>query len=273
MGKFDLRTRNGQIFNIIQQGFDADAISFINRVVAYGGSLSTTEQNAINQLILDLKKNNLWSLMKIIYPFVGATASSCAQNLMSSVGNAIFTSGWTYSSNGINGNGTSAFLNTNVNQSISLLISNNHISIYSRTNSNPLTLTVDCGITNNTTYSFNQIATRYNGNAIYENGSQVISVATANSLGLYLGTSTSTTSAKLYKNGTSISSSTTTQARAAFNNNIYIGATCTSSTGVALYFTSRQYAFASIGDGLNDEQAANLYTVVQNFQTLLGRQV
>jgi hypothetical protein len=273
MSRFDFRIRRGEIFNIIQQGFDVDTIAFINRVIAAGGSLSATEQNAVNQLVLDLKKYNLWYSMKAVYPFVGASAAACSRNLIAPLSNGTFTAGWTYSSNGVNGNGTSAFFNTNLNQSASLSASNNHISIYSRTDLNGIGVYVDCGITNNTSYSFNQISIRTSGNSIYENGSQVISLANANSLGLYIGTSTSTTSAKLYKNGSSIGSSTTTQARTLFNNNIYIGSTCFSTTNAGLYFTTRQYAFASIGDGLNDAQASDLYTAVQNFQTSLGRQV
>ncbi len=38
-------------------------------------------------------------------------------------------------------------------------------------------------------------------------------------------------------------------------------------------YANREYAFASIGDGLNDTEAANFYTAVQTFQTTLGRNV
>jgi len=38
-------------------------------------------------------------------------------------------------------------------------------------------------------------------------------------------------------------------------------------------YGTRQLAFASIGDGLDDTQASNFYTAVQAFQTTLSRQV
>jgi hypothetical protein len=276
MGRFDFKTRTGQISGILQSPFDADAQSFFARVIAAGGGLTSTEQVAINDLVLNIKGFGIWDSMKAIYPMVGASAAACAQNLKSSSFTGSFSSGWTFASSGINGNGTSAFFNTNLNQSTNLLASNNHISIYSRTNINggafPSGI-IDAGITNNTSFSFTQLALRNSGNAAYENGSQVISVSNANSLGLYCGTSTSATSAKLYKNGSSISSSTTSQARALFNNNIYIGATNVSTTNLPLYFSSRQYAFASIGDGLTDTQASDFYTAVQAFQTSLSRQI
>ena len=275
MSRFDLRIRKGEIYNLMNPtNFDVDAFSFFNRVTAAGGSLSLNEQNAINKLVVDLKYYDLWNNLKAIYPFVGATASSCSQNLISSSFTGSFTAGWTFSSNGVQGNGSSTFFNTNFNQSSNLSASNNHISIYSRTDFNaPTTLNVDCGITNNISYSFNQFAIRNSGNITYENGSQVMTTANSNSLGLYIGTSTSTTSAKLYKNGAVLSSNSTTQAKTLFNNNIYIGATCLNTNNSGLYFTNRQYSFASIGNGLTDTQASYLYTIVQAFQTSLSRQV
>ena len=59
-------------------GFDADAQAFFDRVTAAGGTLSTTEKNATNQLVLDMKSAGIWSSMKAIYPMVGASV-----NLMS----------------------------------------------------------------------------------------------------------------------------------------------------------------------------------------------
>jgi FMN-dependent NADH-azoreductase len=65
-------------------GFDADAQAFFDRVTTAGGTLSTTEKNATNQLVLDMKSAGIWSSMKAIYPMVGASAAACAQNLKSS---------------------------------------------------------------------------------------------------------------------------------------------------------------------------------------------
>ena len=38
-------------------------------------------ERATNQLVKDLKSNNLWDKMKSIYPFVGGTVSSHRFNL------------------------------------------------------------------------------------------------------------------------------------------------------------------------------------------------
>lgn len=258
-------------------GVDADWLAFYNRVIAAGGSLTTTEQNATKTLVADLKANGLWTPMKAIYPMVGASAAACAQNLKSSSFTGTFTSGWTFESSGVTPNGTSAYMNTNLNQSSNLGASNNHISVYSRTDANgtttPLNIQVDCGITDNSTYSFSQILSRLNNAFNYENGSQTTSISNTNSLGMYVGSSTSNTSGKAYKNGSLLATSTTTQAKTLYNKNIYIAATNNTITSLPIHYSSRQYAFASIGDGLTDTQASNFYTAVQTFQTTLNRQV
>jgi hypothetical protein len=64
---------------------DPDAAAFFQRVTDAGGSLSTTEQDAIFTLVADLKADGIWSKMKAIYPMVGASAAACAQNLKSAV--------------------------------------------------------------------------------------------------------------------------------------------------------------------------------------------
>jgi hypothetical protein len=177
---------------------------------------------------------------------------------------------WTFTPTGAKPNGTNAYMDTNFNQSSNLTPSNNHISLYSRTDIN--SVVVDCGITNNVTHSFTQLLLRSGGTATFENGSQKITPTTATSLGLYTG-SALTAGINLYKNGTSISSTAVAQTRTMFNNNIYLAATNDSTSNNALYFSSRQFAFASIGDGLNDAEAAALYTIVQQFQTSMARQV
>ena len=59
MGRFDIRTRSGLISPIIQGAMgaytDVDALAFFARVTAAGGTLTLTEQNAIEALVFLLK--------------------------------------------------------------------------------------------------------------------------------------------------------------------------------------------------------------------------
>jgi hypothetical protein len=158
-------------------GYDSDAQAFFDRVTTASGSLSTTEQAAVNQLVLDLKANSIWTPMKAIYPMVGASAAACAQNLKSSS----FTG-------------------------------NPGLEIIYRNNSSQ--------------------SNRFRGNSL------------------------STSS----KSSSSLC-----------NQNAFVG--CYNNAGVATAFTGYTFSFASMGDGLTDEQASSLNSLVQAFQTSLSRQV
>jgi hypothetical protein len=252
--------------------YDVDALGFFLRVTNAGGTLTNNEQDAVNQLVLDLKTANIWTLMKAIYPMVGASAAACAQNLKSASFTGTFVGGWTYASTGVRGNGSTGYLNTNLNQSAELIANNHHIALYSRTNSS--TDSVDSGVTDNVNYAFNFLTLPRFGQLGLQNGSQSIGVSFTNSLGLFIGSSTSSTLSKFYKNNTTLGSSTASQTRSLFNNNIYLATSnvSTNNNPVGVY-SAKEYAFSSIGLGLNDTDASNLYTAVQTFQTTLGRQV
>jgi hypothetical protein len=43
--------------------------------------------------------------------------------------------------------------------------------------------------------------------------------------------------------------------------------------GSGAYYNNAELAFASLGDGLTDTEAANFYTAVQAFQTALSRNI
>jgi hypothetical protein len=58
-----------------------------------------------------------------------------------------------------------------------------------------------------------------------------------------------------------------------FNNNIYIAATNNITTGTAFYYSARQYAFSSIGEGLSDSEVTAFNSRITTYQTALSRQV
>lgn len=262
------------IINPYRFGFscaDADATAFI----VAAGITDTTQKQAICTLVSDLKAYGLWNKMKAIYPFVGGTSSTHKWNLkdprdLNAAFRLTFNGGGTHSATGYLPNGTNGFANTFCNQSVNTPISNNHISVYLRTNT--AGTFYDCGITNNTTHSIMQFQIRTIANNLtYENGSQIVQGSNSDSRGMYIGTSTSSTSAKVFRNLGLFSTSSTPQTRSPFNNNIFLSASNWNNSGIN--YSNRELAFASIGDGLTDTEAANLYTAVQAYQTTLGRQV
>lgn len=255
--------------------FDADAQAFFDRVTTAGGSLTTTEKNATNQLVLDMKSAGIWTSMKAVYPMVGASAAACAQNLKSSSFTGTFTSGWTFASTGATPNGTSAYMNTGLNPvAQSLTSADSHLSYYCRT---AATTADPAEIANFTsiTEAF-VLQSKASGNLnryFYTLGSAAISSVASGPIGLISGSSTGgNTRRDVYRNGVSVANNTTTDTATLGNYNLYLGAGNIGNTSVASY-TNAQCSFASIGQGLSATNMSNLYTAVQAFQTTLSRQV
>jgi hypothetical protein len=258
--------------------FDADAVAFFNRVTTAGGTLSATEQNAVNQLVLDMKNDGIWTKMKAIYPMVGASAAACAQNLKSSSFTGTFTAGWTFASTGVRPNGTSAYMDTNFLPSTSFTNNNTHLSVYSRTNAT----TTGCVIGASKNVSAIPLITIYGRNAapqyLYDSydytDNRVTVNSTASSAAFFLNTRTSSTSFKAFRNSSqfgSTNSAANTDDITTCDKKIYLG--CLNIDGTPGQFSNYENAFTSIGDGLTDTDASNLYTSVQAFQTTLNRQI
>jgi hypothetical protein len=261
---------------------DPDWLAYYNRVIDAGGSLTTTEQNATKQLVADLKANSLWTKMKAIYPMVGGgtgtTAqrqAACSQNLKSSSFTGTFTAtGWTFASTGVQGNGSSAFMNTNLNTLTQLTQTNTHLSVYVRNNVNsgsPYDFgnASNVGMTTNPTY----LITRYSTSLAYLGIADISyssSFSSADSRGFWVGCTNGSLAQVLYRNANSFLTGTATAGTFA-NNNLYLGGA--NAGGSVLFYTNKEYAFASIGDGFSSTEASNFYTAVQAFQTTLSRAI
>jgi hypothetical protein len=261
-------------FNV---NYEADAQAFITAA----GITDTTQKNAINTLVVDLKGYSIWSKMKAIYPFVGGTASTHKWNLKDPLDTdaafrLVFAGGVTHSSNGFLPNGTNGVANTHLSPSL-LTNNNTHISVYSRTDSNGIFCDIGVSAPASTYIPLigiyprdaNNFASRmYNYNA----GSTLLT-ANTDSRGLFISNRTSSTVLNQWKNGIKQGTATYTNTNnvTTITQNIHLGAM--NLNGTLSQYSNRQQAFASIGDGLTDTEASNLYTLVQNYQTALSRQV
>jgi hypothetical protein len=252
---------------------DADWLSYYNRVIAAGGTLTTTEQNATLQLVLDLKANSLWTPMKAIYPMVGASAAACAQNLKSSSFTGSFTSGWTFASTGVTPNGTSAFMDTFfVPSTNGMSSSNGHISVYNRSNITGTNKSL-IGVIGSVV-SATEIAINFDSANVFAMFGSVPfpSFAQTDKRGFYSVSRDTSTTVKNYFNGTVKVNGTTVSFTDNPTGKILIGVQGTA-TGNRGNFSSNEQAFASIGDTLNSTESSNLYTAVQAMQTTLSRNV
>ena len=244
---------------------DADAQAFITAAAI----TDATQKSAIDTLVKGMKADGIWTKMKAIYPFVGGTATTHKWNLkdprdLDAAFRLVFNGGWTHSSTGATPNGTNGYADTLLIPSTSLSISSSHLSVYSRTNT-PSTAYTGYDIARGN-YS---LITQYNGNTFFANlenaGLYLASATVSNGLGFYIASRLNNTSVQGFKNSSKLINAV--QSSSLATSSLLIGSIGTTN------FSSKQYAFASIGDGLTDTEAANLYTRVQAFQTALSRQV
>jgi hypothetical protein len=248
-------------------GTDPDALAFFARVTAAGGTLSATEQLAIDTLVRQMKLDGIWTKMKAIYPMVGASAAACAQNLKSSSFTGTFTSGWTFSSTGATPNGTSAYMDTGFNPNIQSLATSVNICVYNTTSENS-GYSLACASAAFATVYGN--LSRYNDNLSYVAiGSTFSPVTNLDGKGFYVATRNSNTQ-KMFKNNIQTISATSVGTILP-NFNAYLS--CVNVNGTASEFDKKTKSFASMGDGLTDGEASDFYTAVQAFQTTLNRQV
>lgn len=260
--------------SIVQFNAAAFESAFNDRVVAFGGSLTSTERAALVTLINSLNNAGIWTKMKAIYPMVGASDAACKQNLKSSSFTGSFSSGWEFASTGAKPNGTSAFFNTNFLALSNLTRNDHHISFYSRTqdiSKNGYNMGVEGNpFTNRSmlTLHFQSVSLKAFINGAFSSG--WTSVNNTNTQGFQVGGIHPSTQSKLWFNGSLLA--TTAPDNNSLNDlNYYIGAM--NFQGNAGNFMPHETAFNSIGDGLTDTEAANFYTAVQAFQTTLGREV
>ena len=243
-------------------GVDIDALAFFTRVTAAGGTLSATEQTAIDTLVKQMKFDGIWDKMKIIYPMVGSSAAACAQNLKSSSFTGTFNGGWTFASTGAKPNGLNASLNTSFNWFDNTQIDNCSFGCYWRNiiaSGNYYGLNeYDGGIAKETL-----VRERLVNSDFYINTPGTFTNATLAN-GLHCATRLNLFEQIMYVNGTTqiIGSRTVSQKP---NRNFTFAS--------ALGFIQSEHQFAYISEGINSSEALNFYNAVQAFQTTLSRQV
>jgi hypothetical protein len=248
-------------------GVDPDAQAFITAA----SITDPTQQSAINTLVVDLKGYSIWTKMKALYCFVGGTATSHSYNLINPAQYQItWSGGITHSNLGVQFGGVNGYGNTGLNAASVLSQDSTHLSFYSRTDITANS--VEMGINASARQLY--LLYRYGSSAFKAmNRTQ----AAAGSLysptnSLLIANRTNSTTEKYYHKGTLVDT-LTISSTGTISAEIYIGGYNNTVVPTSREYSSKQSAFASIGDGLTDTEAANFYTAVQAFQTTLNRQI
>ena len=248
---------------------DADAVAFL----AAASITDPTITSAICTLVTTMKADGTWAKMSAIYPMVGGTAATHKFNLKNPLDtNAAFrlsfVGGWTHSVNGALPNGTNAYANTFLNPSTMLSLNSHSFGIYSRTNNLSGTQVYGCTVSTFVSFLQNNLtsANIMSGGVV----SGVINYTAAPTTSLIMATRTSNTLFKGFRAGILLGSNTNVISGLP-NSSFYLGAR--SDSGTPIFFSLHQLAFAFLGSGLTDGEAAALYISVQAMQTTLGRNV
>lgn len=253
--------------------FNTYAINFISAT----GITASNQQSAINQLSYDLVNTGLMDKMIAIYPFVGGNATTHSFNLKdprdaNAAFRLTFNGGMVHSSTGIQFGGVNGNATTYLNGLGNLPQTNMHLSAYSRTTT--VGSVYEISLDNGSQFQQLRIANSFfSGNATVNQGG--VSFTTTNTAqGYWVGSKTSTSQRFVFRNGV-LNSAVTTFNDTSPSPNLQFTIGARNLNGVLQNgtYTAKELAFVTIGLGLSQVECATLYTIVQNFQTTLGRQV
>ena len=260
---------NSYVFSSL---YDPDAQAFISAA----SITNTTQQVAINNLVLNLKSYGIWNKMKAIYPMVGGTASSHKWNLkdprdLDIAFRLSFVGGWTHSSTGAKPGGVNGYADTFLTSSTTLSQNSTHISYYSRTDSTNTEVEIGTASGPNIGDNGSLIEIRTSGTTYFRINSQgtYITSSDSNSKGWYIANRTASNVIVGWRNNYNVVTGNTTSSGLS-TRTFWLGGF--NSNG-AQYYSTKECAFATIGDGLTNADITNLYISIETYQTALSRNV
>lgn len=253
-------------------GYDTDAQALFTAMEsdATPVTLTTAQKNSVNTVILGYKSAGIWSKRKAIYGIIGGTASAHKWNWkdprdLDAAGRLTFIGSPTHSANGIAWNGTSQYADTHLTPASAFSsINSTSIGYYSRTQvigdqleigsfdgNSDMFMGIYFNQTTGTRVALNS-ATRYNSNT------------QTNTIGWFLANRTDANTITVYRNGSALESQTATTVSPLSLAPIYLGAGSS-------FLSTKQCAFAVIGDTLTDTEQAAENTIIANFQSANNR--
>ena len=255
---------------------DADAQTFIT-----SASLSTAQHKAaIVNLVAGLKASNvagtgtLWSKAYALYPFVGGTASAHSYNLRNTASYQItnsgtWTTGVTHNANGITGDGTTGFGDTNFNFNAVSAINSASSYVYCRTQ----TLTTGTYFYQASGPSRPTWGMEVSGASVRVQGpnsasANTVSRSAGSDFRKHLAINRSASNAvQLYVNEAFSTSSNASTG--AVSDDFFI--LTQNYGGTAGGFTTANLAFAWFGQSLTEAEWTEFRNIVTSYQTALGR--
>ena len=260
--------------------FDVDATNYINAVIASGGTLNGTQQTAINTLFTNLKSAGLYSKIDIMYPMLGGNGNGTSINAITPSGsfNITWNGGMSFTSSGATGNGTNSYGNTNYNPNTSSNPLDYGYGVYMSNSGN-----YDLEIYNLGAYDGTNITAaraefgevNLYGYSVGEPRTSMVVPTAPDLAGNYISTFSSTSYKQNYFNYNSVSISATStpvlmsSTPTLVNQPIYTHTL--NINGSPYNLCTATISFLWFGKYLTNSQVSTLSTIINNFQTALGR--
>jgi len=223
-------------------------------------------------MFLTLKSNGLYTKIRRLYPFVGGVANSNKINGKNpGTNDIIFNGGWTHGYSGSTGNGTTGYGNLGVIGSggEGLVGNNYHHSIYIGKVKTSGGFEYDLGGSNDSSSQAILESTDYR----YSRVSRADNVAEyqqpPSSFTGFFANSSSDPTFTLQIRTTQTARSFAIGSWSIPTINLFLGAR--NDNGSTSAFATKEYSFLTIGERLTDGELSNLQTIINTFQTTLGR--
>ncbi len=253
-------------------GFDVDAQALFDRIVAAGSSITDGQKDAVNDYCVGCKADSIWTQQLDIGLVVGSDLTAALIKLKK------LSTGWSYTNyNFIEANydagiapggGGSKYLDTEVTAS-ALTSNSTGLCLYNRVTAEFTETTMGAKATASAIIS---LYAPYNDDVLYTDQYSELTELTDGSaitggIGFIHTIRSSSSSLKLYRNGSAVASASTLLGALPV-----LPVTVFKISGREVY-SQGIVTFIGITSAMNDTEAANFYTRVQALQTALGRQV
>jgi hypothetical protein len=277
----------------IPSTIDSDASSIISAIASASGSFdyssllaSATEghtKDAINTFVIKMKNAGLWDKVLALYGHVGGNQESNSVNWKNpGTNNIIWNGTLTHALTGVKSDGATGYGNTGILLTAVGSSSSGWVAEYSRTIMNYTRQQYEVGAYSpgganqgiRLWASTNAYPTNTRGVTIGGSDTSAAKFNSDDSSGLFIGSRTSPTLQTIYRNGVAKSTHTAT-VTGTTDINIYVNALNAggSMTNASLIETS-MIILGNVSYGALDlSEAANIYDIVQDLQTRLGRAV
>lgn len=284
---------NPRLLRPLATSVHPEAAAWSSAVVANGGSVSGTTLRAVSQFCRDIEAAGIRSKFRRLNLMAGTglnaalvplyrgesrTGTQYGNTVDQSLGSPSFGEGDYSEATGLQGNGSSKYINTGFNVDDIPAAASCHLSAYIRGTqsvSGPMGVigAIFNGVTDRYRIALNtSTAGNFTTNSELGKATQIVAVRANTADGLYTLSRTSTTSLTHYNDASSFGTNTASTAETTDAFPFYVFCR-NSAANVPLEFYNGVMAGYSIGAGLTSGDVSAYHTALQAFQTALGRNV